>query len=136
MPDFKDMDPVEQHMHKRVELMEANELFDYFETWYEGLFGEKLRSDRPSEMSIFKRFKKTYGPDAGRIIKWFFFKHGGLHTQRTGKKVKFKISWLSRSKKHWQDEMLEELRDHLASLKRSKEVEESHTFLTAKDLLG
>lgn len=135
---FRDLDPIEQKMNKRVELMDPKELFDYFEAWYEGLFGVSLPQDRVREMGMFKRFKNVYGPDAGRIMKWFFFKYGGEWLQTAGvnrgKKTRVKVNWWSSRSKHWHDELLDEVRAELAK-SRKQSSESSDGFKRAGDLL-
>lgn len=138
MNKFTDLDPIELEMGKRVELMDERELFDYFAAWYTGLFAVSLPQDRVRELSMFKRMKTVYKGEAGKIIKWVFFKYKGEWTNQKGKTIRIKTNWWGSREKHWHDTMLDELREEIAKERKtskSKQSGEPTGFKTAADFL-
>lgn len=142
MTKFTEQDPVEQMMGKKVEVMEPRELFDYFEAWFEGLFERKLPQDREREMSYFKYLKRVYGVNAGRIIKWAFFKYGGERTDAQGRKTKIGPSTWGTSQKWWHDQLLDEMLTQVNKERKSKKASAGEmtqkvpsNFKTLEDLL-
>ena len=91
---FYDPDLVEQSMSMRVELMDPSQLLDYLSKSYERAFGEKMRVDRVREVPTFRWLRSVYGPDAGRLVKWVFFKHNGLwRSPKSGREFRAKVNW-------------------------------------------
>jgi hypothetical protein len=138
-----DLDQIEQRIGKRVEIMEPRELFNYFDRWYEYLFGVPLPQDRVREMAYFKRLKKVYGPEAGIILKWFFNSYKGLRQETwgpdKGKFSRVQLSWWTGHSKAWHDRLLDEARDQVAKERQSRMItvkEVSNGFAGASALLG
>ena len=131
-------DCIEERMMKRVETMDAKELFNYTEKWYAHLFSVTLPQDRTREMGYFKRLKSVYGSDAGLILKWFFNSYRGLR-QENGKFARMQMSWWTSNSKWWHDHLLDEARsqkdkERMSRLVATKEV--SNGFLGSASLLG
>jgi hypothetical protein len=137
-----DMDQIEQRMMKRVEVMDAKDLFNYFEKWYVSLFSVPLPQDRTREMGYFKRLKKVYGPDAGLILKWLFNSHRGLREgwgADRGRFFRVQVGWLTANYKSWHDTLLDEVRAQTAKERQSRMItvkEVSNGFAGAGALLG
>jgi hypothetical protein len=127
---FKDLDPIEQRIGKRVEAMEPRELVDYIELYFNALNDYKLPVDRIRELSMFKRMQRVYGPDAGLIIKWFFYKYEGRGNE-SGKTMK--MSWWSSGYKSWHDGLLQEAKEEI---KKTSTKKKPNGFSQAKELLG
>ena len=127
---FRDMDAIEQKMGFRVEMMDPKQLFDYNAMWYERMFRRKLPQDRVRELSLYRRFKKVYGSDAGRISKWIWY-----HYKGEGKTDgRFQSNWYRANLKWWHDKLLEEVRLELESTS-VESLKAQKGFTTAKDLL-
>ena len=131
-------DCIEERMMKRVESMDAKELFNYTEKWYAHLFSVTLPQDRTREMGYFKRLKSVYGSDAGLILKWFFNSYRGLR-QENGGFAKMQMSWWTSNSKWWHDRLLDEAREQTSKERRARMVvvnEVSDGFVRAGDLLA
>lgn len=124
-------DEFEQQLHKSVKQMEPSELLDYIQLQFKSKFGYELPVEREREVSMLKRLKKTYGADAGYILKWYFEHHGGESTYRSGRVHKFKMSWLAASQKYWLDELFEEVQEQ--KMKERKELLSQVEDVKSKD---
>lgn len=141
-------DEFEFRIGKSVKQMEPRELLDYIQLQFKSKFGYDIPVEREREISMLKRLKKTYGEDAGNILKWYFGHHGGETLYRDGKSHRFKMSWLASSQKYWLDELYEEVQEQkmkdrkelreLLSKKDSKPKsrEENYGFATLDELMG
>lgn len=76
-PTFQDLDEAEQRIGKSVLFMTDNELVTYIKTSLKVLCDMDLPVTANRERSIMAGFQKVYGPDAGRVIKWVFWRWGG-----------------------------------------------------------
>ena len=74
---FSDMDPLEEDMGVRVENMTVDQIIAYVKA-YHAAFGFTVRIDGQPERAIFRSLQRVYGQaDAGRIVKWVFYKYRG-----------------------------------------------------------
>lgn len=83
---FLDQDPVETDMGLRVEDMDQNQLAVYFKEQMKAVNNVDV-SLGIADFAIMKNFLigKYRQPNAGRILKWLFFRHKGkvtLHGER------------------------------------------------------
>lgn len=106
---FKDPDPLEQYLNKTVTDMTAEELITYIKTYMSVVYQLDLALDPsvPRERSVFKALQKTYGADAGLIVKWVFWKYQGKYN---GEFVNF-FSFV-KARKWWTDLMYQEMQLH------------------------
>jgi hypothetical protein len=74
---FSDLDAIEQAIGKPVTAMEAVELVTYVRLWIRAVYEVDLPATAYRERTIFTYLKRMYGSDAGRIVKWPFWKYNG-----------------------------------------------------------
>lgn len=113
---FSELDPLEKLMKKRVQDMTPGDLISYITTYMKEVHEVKLVTDPsvPKERAVFRGLQKTYGQDAGLIVKWVFWKYQGKYD---GKLINF-LSF-QKACKWWTDIMYTELQEQL---KRESEV--------------
>lgn len=105
---FVDLDAIEQSMGKPVTAMTAMELVSYVKIWIKAVYEVDLPVSPNRERFIFIALKKTYGNDAGRIVKWPFWKYDG---KRNGEFVTY--STFSKGMKWITDIWYMELQEHV-----------------------
>lgn len=106
---FADLDAIEQIIGKPVTAMEAVELVTYVRLWIRAVYEVDLPATAYRERTIFTHLRKMYGPDAGRIVKWPFWKYDG---KRNGEHVTYSsfskpMKWLTDI---WYMELKEQLK--------------------------
>ena len=101
-----EMDAVEQMLGKPVYELSDNELVVYVKTSMKQVNNLELPVEGMRERSIMAALKRTYGPDAGKIVKWVFSRHQG---RKEGKPVTY--STFSKNMKWWTDIMYLELQE-------------------------
>ena len=101
-----EMDAVEQMLGKPVYELSDNELVVYVKTSMKQVNNLELPVQGMRERSIMAALKRTYGPDAGKIVKWAFSRHQG---RKEGKPVTY--STFSKNMKWWTDIMYLELQE-------------------------
>lgn len=74
---FSDLDAIEQTIGKPVTAMEAVELVTYVRMWIRAVYDVDLPVTAYRERTIFAHLRRMYGSDAGRIVKWPFWKYDG-----------------------------------------------------------
>lgn len=94
---MREMDAVEQMLGKQVEDLTDTELVVYVKTSMKEINGLDLPVQGQRERAIMAGLKRTYGRDAGKIIKWVFQHHQG---RRDGKPVTYStfsknMKWLT-----------------------------------------
>lgn len=107
---FEDLDPLEKNVFKKpVTEMTAADLISYIKTYQEVVHEITLAIDptTPRERAIFKGLIRQYGPDAGLIVKWVFWKYQG---KWDGKLINFYD--FQKSMKWWLDQMYTEMQEH------------------------
>ena len=72
-----EMDSIEEMLGKSVEDLTDTELVVYVKTSMKEINGLDLPVQGMRERSIMAGLKRTYGPDAGKIVKWAFQHHQG-----------------------------------------------------------
>lgn len=103
---MREMDAVEQMLGKQVEDLTDTELVVYVKTSMKEINGLELPVQGQRERAIMAGLKRTYGRDAGKIIKWVFQHHQG---RRDGKPITY--SMFSKNMKWWTDIMYLELQE-------------------------
>jgi hypothetical protein len=109
---FSDLDQGEIAAGKSVEDLNPKELFEYAYFMFEDTFGYKLPTDYIKNLAVIKWFRKTYPRDAGRLIKWMFYKHEGTYRGEV-----FGINWFQSGHKWWIDQRLHEMKTELGEVK-------------------
>ena len=92
-----EMDSIEEMLGKSVEDLTDTELVVYVKTSMKEINGLDLPVQGMRERSIMAGLKRTYGPDAGKIVKWAFQHHQG---RRDGKPITYStfsknMKWLT-----------------------------------------
>jgi hypothetical protein len=110
---FVDLDAIEQSMGKPVCNMTAIELVTYVKMWIKAVYEVDLPVSANRERYIFSGLKRTYGNDAGRIVKWPFWKYDG---KRSGEFVTYStfskgMKWITDI---WYMEMQEQIKREMA----------------------
>ena len=122
-----EMDAVEQMLGKPVYELSDNELVTYVKTSLREVNGLELPVQGMRERSIMAGLKRTYGPDAGKIVKWAFQHHQG---RRDGKPITY--STFSKNMKWWTDILYLELQE--AAQRQAANVEAAQGFFKSSDL--
>ena len=122
-----EMDAVEQMLGKPVYELSDNELVVYVKTSMKEINGLDLPVQGMRERSIMAGLKRTYGPDAGKIVKWAFQHHQG---RRDGKPITY--STFSKNMKWWTDILYLELQE--AAQRQAANVEAAQGFFKSSDL--
>lgn len=110
---FIDLDAIEQSMGKPVTAMTATELVTYVKVWIKAVYEIDLPVTPNRERFIFVGLIRTYGSDAGRIVKWPFWKYDG---KRNGEFVTYStfskgMKWITDI---WYMEMQEQAKREMA----------------------
>ena len=108
-----EMDSVEEMLGKSVEDLTDTEMVVYVKTSMKEINGLELPVQGQRERAIMAGLKRTYGRDAGKIIKWVFHHH---HGRRDGKPITY--STFSKNMKWLTDQWyleLQEAAQHQAS---------------------
>lgn len=105
---FIDPDPLEQDMGVMCQDMNPDQLVSYIKSYQEA-FGLNLPVDGLPERSVFKGMQRIYGrADAGRIVKWVFYRYKGRYD---GEPVRYQS--FAKGRKWWIDKMYLELQEEL-----------------------
>lgn len=103
---FTELDALEKYFKKPVVEMTADDLVSYVKLYMKVVHRLELPVDPsvPRERSVFLGLKKTYGSDAGLVVKWVLWKYRGIWE---GKPIGYfdfqkKMKW-------WTDQMYQEL---------------------------
>lgn len=109
------MDAIEQSMGKSVTAMNPMELVTYVKMWIRAVYEVELPVSANRERYIFSALKRTYGEqDAGRIVKWPFWKYNG---KRNGEYITY--SSFTKGAKWLTDIWYLELQEQVKKEKRS-----------------
>lgn len=109
------MDAIEQSMGKSVTAMSPMELVTYVKMWIRAVYEVELPVSANRERYIFSALKRTYGEqDAGRIVKWPFWKYNG---KRNGEYITY--SSFTKGAKWLTDIWYLELQEQVKKEKRS-----------------
>ncbi len=103
---ISELDSVEEMLGKSVETMTDTELVTYIKTSMKQQSNLDLPVQGMRERSIMAGLKRTYGTDAGKIVKWVFQHH---HGRKDGKPITYSI--FSKNMKWWTDMMYLELQE-------------------------
>lgn len=122
-----EMDSVEEMLGKSVENMTNTELVTYVKTSLREVNGLELPVQGMRERSIMAGLKRTYGPDAGKIVKWAFQHHQG---RRDGKPITY--STFSKNMKWLTDIWYLELQEH--AQRQAANVTAAQGFFKSSDL--
>lgn len=122
-----EMDSVEEMLGKSVENMTDTELVTYVKTSLREVNGLELPVQGMRERSIMAGLKRTYGPDAGKIVKWAFQHHQG---RRDGKPITY--STFSKNMKWLTDIWYLELQE--AAQRQAANVTAAQGFFKSSDL--
>jgi len=122
-----EMDSIEEMLGKSVEDLTDTELVVYVKTSMKEINGLDLPVQGMRERSIMAGLKRTYGPDAGKIVKWAFQHHQG---RRDGKPITY--STFSKNMKWWTDILYLELQE--AAQRQAANVEAAQGFFKSSDL--
>lgn len=122
-----EMDAVEQMLGKPVYELSDNELVTYVKTSLREVNGLELPVQGMRERSIMAGLKRTYGRDAGKIVKWAFQHHQG---RRDGKPITY--STFSKNMKWWTDILYLELQEH--AQRQAANVTAAQGFFKSSDL--
>lgn len=122
-----EMDSVEEMLGKSVENMTDTELVTYVKTSLREVNGLELPVQGMRERSIMAGLKRTYGPDAGKIVKWAFQHHQG---RRDGKPITY--STFSKNMKWLTDIWYLELQEH--AQRQAANVTAAQGFFKSSDL--
>jgi hypothetical protein len=77
MTAFDDLDPIELTLGKPVTAMTDTELVSYLKVAVRYYQGIELAVEGTRERAVMAGLKRTYGPDAGPLVKWAMWRHGG-----------------------------------------------------------
>ena len=122
-----EMDSVEEMLGKSVEDLTDTELVVYVKTSMKEINGLDLPVQGMRERSIMAGLKRTYGPDAGKIVKWAFQHHQG---RRDGKPITY--STFSKNMKWLTDIWYLELQEH--AQRQAANVTAAQGFFKSSDL--
>lgn len=105
---FSDSDPLEDDMGVMCENMSPDQLVAYIKSYQEA-FGLNLRVDGTPERAVFSGMHRIYGRrDAGRIVKWVFWKYRGRYENEPVRHFSF-----AKGRKWWVDKMHLEMQAEL-----------------------
>ena len=110
MANFTDLDDAENTLGKPVDLMTDTQLVSYIKMSLKNYSDLNLPVQGQRERSIMAALKRTYGSDAGKIVKWAFYKHRG----RKGA-TSITYSTFASGMKWWTDLLYVEMQEHLKS---------------------
>lgn len=122
-----EMDSIEEMLGKSVEDLTDTELVVYVKTSMKEINGLDLPVQGMRERSIMAGLKRTYGPDAGKIVKWAFQHHQG---RRDGKPITY--STFSKNMKWLTDIWYLELQEH--AQRQAANVTAAQGFFKSSDL--
>ncbi len=101
---YSDNDPLEDDMGVRCEDMNPDQLVSYILS-YQKAFGLNIVIEGNPERAVFRALQRSYGKrDAGRIVKWVFYKYRGTWRDESITPLSF-----SKGRKWWTDKMHLEL---------------------------
>jgi hypothetical protein len=95
---FSDWDSGEQKFNKSVKEMTPTEILKYGDFMFTETFGFPMAIDWVKETAIMKRFVAAYKENAGPIVKWVFYKHGGRNIDREPISMGYfnsKLKWIT-----------------------------------------
>lgn len=129
---FEEPDFGETFLKKSITECTARELFTYSYEMFRETFGYKLPSDFIRNQSVLQWLLKTYGEDGAKLVKWLFYKHGGIIDGEA-----FSINWFASPHKWRIDKELFVMKQALGEIK-PKKVLKSKTagFVSLKELLA
>jgi hypothetical protein len=126
---FEGFDPVESELGCRVQLMSADQLISYVKMYMRAMHGIKMAIEGNPERQVLQKLSKTYGPDAGLIVKWVLWNYDGI---QDGKPISFFI--FSSKMKWWTDKMYAEMQLHRRELEeKSTPYEKPGTSFTSME---
>ncbi|QDH91782.1 hypothetical protein SEA_PHRAPPUCCINO_107 [Mycobacterium phage Phrappuccino] len=107
---FTDLDIAEQTLGKPVTAMTDTELVSYLKIAVKALQDIDLPVDGMPERSVMAGLKRTYGPQAGNILKWVCWRHEGKYRGQV-------IGYFSfaKGRKWFTDMLYTELQQHLSA---------------------
>lgn len=134
---FMDSDPLEEDMAVRVEDMNADQLVTYLRDYQKALNGLTIASAGAPEYKRMLWLIAVYGqPDAGRIIKWTYWKHRGRWKDRKGTEV-IRPMRFNAKMKWWVDILHTEMQQQVQRERNAVPAKTSAAvagFATASDL--
>lgn len=108
MTEFFQQDAIEKDMGGKVTQFTPDQLVCYVRDSMYAENGITMAVDGFRERAIFKSMQRIYGPvDAGRIIKWVFFRHRG---KWDGDPIRF--ASFAKGRKWWVDLMHTEMQQY------------------------
>lgn len=122
---FSDPDSLERGANLRVEDMDPSQLAEYISFRLLDLLQLRIVVGGMEQRTM-RQLQETYGPeDAGKIVKWCFWKHKGIWDGETVLPQSF-----SRGRKWWTDKMFAEVQLQHAKDKRKAEGSVTARFAT------
>lgn len=111
---FLDPDPLEDEMGVRVEDMNADQLVGYLKDYQQGLNGLTLKLSGVAEFKRMQWLIEIYGqPDAGRIVKWTYWKHRGRWASKRTYADVIRHARFNAKMKWWVDIMHTEMQEQI-----------------------
>lgn len=102
---FDQSDFGEDLLGKSVKNMSGDDLLPYAVAMHKEYLGFRLIIDPVKDRAVMRWLKKTYGEEAGEMVKWMFFQHGGkLDNGET-----FTTTWFNSNHKWWIDQIYSEM---------------------------
>jgi hypothetical protein len=113
---FLDPDPLESEQALRVEEMNADQLVTYLKEYQQALNGLTLSLSGVVEYKRMCWLIEVYGqPDAGRIIKWTYWRHRGRWNNRAKNSIEvIRHARFNSKLKWWVDMMHTEMQEQVA----------------------
>lgn len=71
------IDSAEEKLGRRVSVMDPVSLFAYCQESHKRVYGYPMAVEYTKALGITRWLKKTYGSDAGEILKWIFTQYNG-----------------------------------------------------------
>ncbi len=128
-----ELDFAELKLGESVDKMDPRRLFQYAYEMFKERFGYDLPTDYIKNLSVLKWLKKTYPNDAGKLIKWVFYKYDGVVGTEP-----FSINLFQSGHKWWIDKELFKMKQELGEVKAKPVIKRTQTtgFLSVKDMLA
>jgi len=130
---FEDLDFGEELVGKPVTEMDARDLFKYSYEMFRENLGYTMPSDFIKNKAVLQWLLKTYKEDGAKLVKWLFFKHGGIIDGQA-----FAINWFAAPHKWRIDKELFTMKQALGEVKKKPVYRSPKTtgFMSAKELLA
>ncbi len=128
---FEDWDFGEEHLNQSVNELTPEQMFVYGYEMFRETFGYTMSRNYVKDIAILKKFKKTYGKEAGKLLKWMFYRHNGTCDGQV-----FSFTWLASGRHWWVDQELHKMKENLGEIKTRRIPKQTKVgFMSVADMM-